>query len=82
MMSLLAAAIVLVVVGVRGRPVFQSPTCAKCGYDLRSMNFMSADVGVCPECGANLGVHGAVNFARLQRRAGRQSAFGTGAAGA
>ena len=60
--------IVLITLGVRGRPVFASPRCRKCGYDLRNMQFMSAEIGACPECGASLSGTDGVTFGRWQRR--------------
>ena len=60
--------IVLITLGVRGRPVFASPRCRKCGYDLRNMQFMSAEIGACPECGARLSGTDSVTFGRWQRR--------------
>lgn len=61
------AGLACLVIGLRGRAVFSAPTCAKCGYDLRAMNFMSADIATCPECGAKLDTPRAVSFGRLQR---------------
>ena len=62
------AGIVFVTLGVRGRPVFSSPRCAKCGYDLRNMQFMSDEIGNCPECGAPLAGPTGVTFGRWERR--------------
>ena len=39
--ALTVVGIVLVTLGVRGRPVFALPRCRKCGYDLRNMQFLS-----------------------------------------
>ena len=61
----------LLVLGVRGQPIFSSPRCAKCGYDLRNVQFMSNDaaaVGNCPECGNDLARIGAVTFGKWQRQ--------------
>jgi hypothetical protein len=63
--------LVLLTLGLRGRPVFSSPRCAKCGYDLRNMQFMSAagdSIGNCPECGVALGQAGAVTFGKWQQQ--------------
>jgi hypothetical protein len=66
---LLVAGLVVLTLGIRGRPIFTSPRCAKCNYDLRAINFVSNDEPkTCPECGANLVEPGAVNYGRLQRR--------------
>jgi hypothetical protein len=65
---LMIAACVVIALGFRGRPVFTSPRCARCGYDLRAMNFMTGSEGTCPECGAKLGEPSAVTFGKLQRR--------------
>jgi hypothetical protein len=54
--------------GLRGSPVFTSPRCARCNYDLRAINFMASQAGTCPECGADLSGRGAVTFGRLQSR--------------
>jgi hypothetical protein len=54
--------------GVRGRPIFALPRCRKCGYDLRNMQFMSSEIGNCPECGAPLSAKNGVTFGRWQRR--------------
>jgi hypothetical protein len=69
-LAMVIAGIVLVTLGLRGRPVFSMPRCSRCSYDLRALNFMTADIGKCPECGADLSAPGAVNFAHLQRRPG------------
>lgn len=60
--------IVVLTLGVRGRPVFASPRCRKCGYDLRNMQFMSDAIGNCLECGAVLSAPDGVSFERWQRR--------------
>jgi hypothetical protein len=67
-LAMIVAGIVVVVLGVRGRPVFSAPRCSRCSYDLRAMNFMSGDVSACPECGSDLRGPHAVTYARLQRR--------------
>src|SRR5215218_519894 len=61
-------AIVMITLGVRGRPLFALPRCRKCGYDLRNMQFMSSEIGNCPECGAPLSAKNGVTFGCLQRR--------------
>ncbi|MGB7160894.1 MAG: hypothetical protein WBD40_22715 [Tepidisphaeraceae bacterium] len=67
-LALSIAGIVVLTLGVRGRPIFSSPRCAKCSYDLRNVQFLSQDVGNCPECGAALSALGGVSFGRWQRR--------------
>jgi hypothetical protein len=62
------AGAVVIALGIRGRAVFASPRCAKCSYDLRAVNFLTQQVGSCPECGADLGQPAAVTFGQLQRR--------------
>ena len=70
-----AAGLVLLTLGVRGRPVFASPRCAKCGYDLRNMQFLSQEsVGNCPECGIKLSEPGAVSFGTWRRQPRRMIA--------
>ena len=70
------AALVLITLGVRGRPVFSSPRCGKCGYDLRNVQFMAQEsVGNCPECGASLADATAVSFGKYQRQP-RRIVFG------
>ena len=66
--ALTVVAIVLITLGVRGRPVFALPRCGKCGYDLRNMQFMSDEIGNCPECGSPLAGPSGVTFGRWQRR--------------
>jgi hypothetical protein len=68
LIALTVVGIVLITLGVRGRPVFASPRCRKCGYDLRNMQFMSSEIGACPECGAALSGTEGVTFGRWQRR--------------
>jgi hypothetical protein len=63
------AGIVLITLGVRGRPIFAAPRCRKCGYDLRNISFASDDVGNCPECGTTLSSPDAVTFGRWRRQA-------------
>lgn len=58
------------------KPVFTTPRCAKCDYDLRAMNFVSQDISICPECGAKLDVPGAVNFGRIVRPKSRWGIVG------
>jgi hypothetical protein len=61
--------LVLIVLGVRGQPIFSSPRCAKCGYDLRNVQFMSDEaVRNCPECGNDLARVAAVSFGKWQRQ--------------
>lgn len=60
-------AVVIVTLGAIGRPVFTSPRCSKCSYDLRAMNFMAAEIGPCPECGSTLSQPGSVTFGKFQR---------------
>ena len=62
------AGIVVVTLGVRGRPIFAAPRCRKCGYDLRNVSFTSDDVGNCPECGTPLSSPDAVTFGRWRRQ--------------
>ena len=59
--------VVLLTLGIRGRATFSSPTCTKCGYDLRAANFMTDQPGACPECGADLSGAKAVSFGRYER---------------
>ena len=65
-----AIGLAMLVLGFRGQPIFSSPRCAKCGYDLRNVQFMSSDaaVGNCPECGNELARVGAVSFGRWQQQ--------------
>ena len=65
-----AIGLALIVLGVRGQPIFSSPRCAKCGYDLRNVQFMSSDAaaGACPQCGNGLASVGAVSFGRWQQQ--------------
>ncbi len=60
--------IVVVTLGVRGRPIFASPRCRTCGYDLRNMQFMTDEIGACPECGTDLSGATGASFGRWQRR--------------
>jgi hypothetical protein len=60
--------IALITLGLRGRPVFSSPRCRKCDYDLRNMQFLSGEVGNCPECGVSLATPDAVTFGRWRRQ--------------
>jgi len=62
------AGIVLITLGVRGRPIFAAPRCRKCGYDLRNISFASDDVGNFPECGTTLSSPDAVTFGRWRRQ--------------
>lgn len=62
--------IVLTTLGLRGRPVFSFPRCSTCTYDLRAMNFMSGQIGQCPECGADLTRPEQVTFGQLARHRG------------
>src|SRR6266496_5872905 len=70
--ALIAVALVGLIVltlGVRGRPDLSSPRCARCSYDLRAVSFMSEQsAGVCPECGAQLSESGAVSFGKWRRQ--------------
>ncbi|HEY7088568.1 MAG TPA: hypothetical protein VH518_10795, partial [Tepidisphaeraceae bacterium] len=70
LLILLIVGAALLGMGLRGSPVFTSPRCARCNYDLRAMNFMSGQIGSCPECGADLSAPRAVTFGRLQSRRG------------
>ncbi len=63
--SWLLAPIALIVIGLRGRPVWSSPSCAKCGYDLRARK--PDETAECPECGADLTGPRGVRFARPSR---------------
>jgi hypothetical protein len=56
----------LVYRGFRGRPVLSEPTCAKCGYDVRSVALRGEKT--CPECGADLTGPSAVKFGRPRKR--------------
>lgn len=58
--------LVLAVIGFRGRPVFTTPRCARCQYDLRTLNFLEGTADRCPECGSELGIAGNVSFGRLK----------------
>ena len=61
--------VVVLTLGIRGRPIFSSPRCGKCGYDLRNVQFLGQqEVGNCPECGTSLSQSGGVSFGRWQRR--------------
>ncbi|MCA9285528.1 MAG: zinc ribbon domain-containing protein [Phycisphaerales bacterium] len=60
----LVAGCVLIVMGLIGRPHFDDPRCAGCGYDLRTFGERPA---TCPECGASLDRRGAVRFAGKRR---------------
>ena len=63
------AGVVVTALGIRGRPVFASPRCRKCGYDLRNVQFMNADAAMkCPECGQSLADPAAVSFGTWQRQ--------------
>ena len=73
--GLSVAGVVLLTLGIRGRPIFALPRCARCKYDLRNMPFTSAEIGNCPECGANLAAPDAVTFGGWRRRP-RQIVFG------
>ena len=68
MIAVTVIGIVLVTLGVRGRPVFALPRCRKCAYDLRNMQFLSEELGNCPECGSQLSGPKGVTFGRWQRR--------------
>src|SRR5688500_9363773 len=64
--------LVWLTLGVRGKPIFSSPRCAKCGYDLRNMQFMPPEtVGNCPECGNDLAAAGGVTFGRWKAQPSR-----------
>ena len=43
--------LILLVLGIRGSPRLSEPHCAKCGYDLRVLNFASSEPKRCSECG-------------------------------
>lgn len=60
--------VVMLTLGVRGRPVFALPRCRRCKYDLRNMQFMSSEIGNCPECGTSLAVVDAVTFGNWRRQ--------------
>src|SRR5215203_1954897 len=60
--------IVMITLGLRGRPIFASPRCRKCNYDLHNMQFLSEEIGNCPECGVSLASPNAVTFGRWQRQ--------------
>src|SRR5215207_5998107 len=65
------AGVVMIALGIRGRPVFGLPRCAKCGYDLRNVPFASVADGAemkCPECGQTLADPAAVTFGKWQRQ--------------
>jgi hypothetical protein len=70
LLGLLIAGFAMIALGIRGRPVFSSPRCARCSYDLRAVNFMTQQAGTCPECGADLSTPRAVTFGKLQKRPG------------
>jgi hypothetical protein len=57
--------LVLLYVGLRGRPVNDHPICRRCGFDLVGR---PADSTRCPECGADLGARRAVRIGARQRR--------------
>ena len=63
---MLLAGAVLLVIGLRGRRVGDHPVCRRCGFDL----FGNPAAARCPECGADLGVSGAVRTGHLRRRRG------------
>lgn len=62
----LAASIVLLIIGLRGRRVGDHPVCGRCGFDL----FGNPGAARFPECGAELGLAGAVLTGHRQRRRG------------
>ena len=59
--------VIMLTLGIRGRARFSSPTCRKCSYDLRAVNFMAGAPGACPECGTDLALAKAVSFGRYER---------------
>jgi hypothetical protein len=52
----------------RWQPRLSEPHCAKCEYDLRGHLLQPDGPRVCPECGADLTLAGAVNFGKAAAR--------------
>lgn len=61
-LPLLLAAVTIIRLGWRGRPVWTTPHCGGCGYDLRGRD--PEQLADCPECGAELGGKRGITYAR------------------
>jgi hypothetical protein len=63
---MLAAGILIFILGWRGRPALSLPRCTACGYDLRGQDPQRSSR--CPECGGDLASANAVSFGKFQKR--------------
>src|SRR5688572_23077442 len=60
------AGLIVLLRGLRGRPMLTPPKCAKCGYDIRT--FSGEAPTLCSECGADLTQTYAIRWGDKQRR--------------